>query len=94
MCSVSIFNTQNVPPWNQPRPDTFGQVNFPHPFLLPPALPQGVSGLDVSKGGDVRAMASVDYITGLSATYHLTALGNTTLYSSTVQSLGIAPIQV
>jgi len=91
MSTVSQFDTQSVRNWNDPQPDTFAEVKFPRPFVLPPRLPHGIRQLDVDKSANIRVKTPIQNITRTSGVYHVTSWADTTLYSGIVDSLNLAP---
>jgi hypothetical protein len=91
MSTISQFDTQSVRLWNKPQPDTHGTVRFPRSFVAPPRLPVGFRQLDIDRGANIRAKATIDNIRNDSADYHITSWADTTLYSGIVDSLNLAP---
>ncbi|KIJ19210.1 hypothetical protein PAXINDRAFT_153712 [Paxillus involutus ATCC 200175] len=91
MSTVSQFRTQSVHAWYRPQPDTFAQVDFPHPFTALPHLPHGIRQLDVGNNANIRVKMAIENITQTSGVYHITSWADTTLYSGIIDSLNLAP---
>lgn len=58
--AVGTFNTNEVRPWNQPRPKTSRSIFFAKPYSAPPGLPVGLNMLYIANKSvlRVRSVAS------------------------------------
>jgi hypothetical protein len=77
------YKTQDVRPWNQPRPNTSGAVTFPPGrFTTPPRVLAALCALDVDRQADLRVNATIDNITATGLTWNLDSWADTVLYSA------------
>jgi len=85
------FNTQGVHPPSDPLPDFQTQLDFPVTFVARPRLVNGLRQLDIGNDADIRVKTILQYFTPQFADCHLTTWGDTTLFSSILDVLPLAP---
>jgi hypothetical protein len=74
-----VFNTQEVRPWNEPRPATSKEIAFSRPL---PAVALGLTSLDVLCNANVRVKTYADHITSQGFAVHADSWGDTVLCSA------------
>ncbi|HKP51471.1 MAG TPA: H-type lectin domain-containing protein [Chloroflexia bacterium] len=77
-----IFNTMEVRPWNEPRPDNLKEIFFANPYTKPPRLAVGFNWLDIDNGANIRVRAYANQVQTDRFTSHIDAWGDTILYSA------------
>lgn len=80
---VGNFSTDDVRPWNQPRPFNLSPRKFTQPFSLDgpyPTVVHGLNGLDISKSRNIRVRASSSDISSFGFTVHNNSWEDTVLY--------------
>jgi len=76
------FNTQDVRPWDQPRPDNSNAIGFPHGFSSAPKVTVALNSIDIDNAAGLRISATTSGITSTGMTWHLDSWADTILYSA------------
>ena len=77
------YNTQDVRPWNNPRIDNSGRVDFPAGALAgSPKVLIALNSLDVDCGNYLRLKLSADCVSKTGMNWHIDSWFNTILYSA------------
>ena len=85
------FNTQEVRPWNQPRTTNATEKYFYEKYPSVPALPLGLTMLDIDAGANIRVSAVAQNITQEKFTASLNTWADTTLWSAGLTWLEASP---
>lgn len=76
------FSTNNVRQWNQPCPDTSGQVNFGNAFTTTPKLMMALNFIDYDFSHNTRFRCSTSSVTQSNFVWHLTTWADSIMYAS------------
>lgn len=84
-----MWNTMDVRPWNQPRPETKGRIAFSKDFGLVPEIMVSICSADVSNQSNFRVRVYATDVDLKGFTIHVDAWGGTELYSCGVSWIAI-----
>lgn len=87
--ATGTFSTEDIRPWNAPRPNNQGTVTFSPAFSKPPKVFLALNKLDIDKNAQTRVRLSQSSISGETMEWHIDSWGNTTLYSGAATYIAI-----
>jgi len=85
------FDTQTARPPTDTIPDAQWTLNFPHPFVSRPRLPNGFRTLDLDKNDNIRIKSTILYFTEEWADVHVTTWGDSDFRTAVDDIFALSP---
>jgi len=91
MPTLYEFDTRTTRPPTDTIPDATLTINFPHPFVDRPRLPNGFRVLDIDKSDNIRMKSTIMYFTTEWADVYVTTWGDTDFYTTVNVIFALSP---